>query len=593
MSLPIISQVVPSSGPIAGGTSVTVVGTNFSNPTSVTFGGTNGTITASTSTTISVTSPAHVAGSAQVVVTTVAGSSTQPATFTYVTATVPSITTLTPATGSVSGANVVYIDGSGLSFTSNVSFGATNASSFAVLSDTKIAAVAPAGPAGASTVSVTNSVGTSGTLPYTYTTLNPPTTTSVTPSTGPAAGGNSVSITGSGFTYATSVAFGSNNASFTVLSDTSINAVVPAGPPAGGNVSIIVTGPGGASPSGPNYTYAAPLLPSITGLTPSSGPLAGGGTITLQGVNLTGTTVILFGAIPALFFTVLSPTTINVSVPPGVTAGPVPVTVTTPTGTSPGFPYTYLAPPLPTSIFPTAGVISGGTSVAITGTGLTGTTSVLFGSTPSQGAITVTGDTLVTVTAPAHPVGTVPVTITTPGGSNSSLSYTFQSPAVITSISPALGPLAGGTVVTINGAGLFTTNAVLFGSVPATSVTVISDSLITAVAPAEAAGAISVKVSTAASVSNGALYQYIPPPTLTSIAPTNGSIIGGGNATLTGTGFLTATNVFFGLLPTTFTILNDNTITANIPVIGLPGPVSVTVQNPGGTSGAQTYTFYL
>ncbi|KAJ5222534.1 uncharacterized protein N7469_008774 [Penicillium citrinum] len=569
MSLPIISQVIPSSGPIAGGTSVTIVGTNFSNPTSVTFGGTNGTITASTSTTISVISPAHVAGSAQVVVTTGAGSSTQPATFTYVTATLPSITTLTPATGSVSGVNVVYIDGSGLSFTSNVSFGSTNASSFAVLSDTKIAAVAPAGPAGASTVSVTNSVGTSGTLPYTYTTLNPPTTTSVTPSTGPAAGGNSVSITGSGFTYATSA------------------------PPAGGNVSVLVTGPGGASPSGPNYTYAAPLLPSITGLTPSSGPLAGGGTITLQGVNLTGTTVILFGAIPALFFTVLSPTTINVTVPPGVTAGPVPVTVTTPTGTSPGFPYTYLAPPLPTSIFPTAGVIAGGTSVAITGTGLTGTTSVLFGSTPSQGAITVTGDTLVTVSAPAHPVGTVPVTITTPGGSNSSLSYTFQSPAVITSISPALGPLAGGTVVTINGAGLFTTNAVLFGSVPAPSVTVISDSLVTAVAPAEAAGAISVKVSTAASVSNGALYQYIPPPTLTSIAPTNGSIIGGGNATLTGTGFLTATNVFFGLLPTTFTILNDNTITANIPVIGLPGPVSVTVQNPGGTSGAQTYTFHL
>jgi hypothetical protein len=113
------------------------------------------------------------------------------------------------------------------------------------------------------------------------------------------------------------------------------------------------------------------------------------------------------------------------------------------------------------------------------------------------------------------------------------------------------------------------------------------------VAPAQAAGAVSVKVSTAASVSNGALFQYIPPPTLTDISPTSGSIIGGGNITLTGTGFLSATTVFFGLLPATFTILNDTTITATVPITGLPGPASVTVTNPGGTSGAQTYTFHL
>jgi hypothetical protein len=119
-------------------------------------------------------------------------------------------------------------------------------------------------------------------------------------------------------------------------------------------------------------------------------------------------------------------------------------------------------------------VITGGASIAITGTGLTGTSSVLFGSTPAQGTITVTGDTLVTVQAPAHPVGTVPVTITTPGGTSSSLSFSFQPTAAVTSISPALGPLAGGTVVSIAGAGLFGANAVLFGSVPSATVIVIS-----------------------------------------------------------------------------------------------------------------------
>ncbi|CAI7598447.1 unnamed protein product [Penicillium pancosmium] len=584
MALPSISQVVPTTGPTTGGTAITIVGSNLLNPTAVTFGGTNAMVTSSTSTTISVTSPAKSVGAAQIIVTTSAGSSTQPVFFNYVVATAPVITSLNPISGPVSGSNVIYLSGSGLSFVNG---------SFAVLSDTEIAAVAPAGVAGATTVSVTNSVGTSGTLPYTYTTLNAPTTTAVSPSTGAAAGGNSVTISGSGFTYATSVAFGANIASFTVLSDTTINAVVPAGPPAGGNVTVIVSGPGGSSPSGPSYTYAAAPTPTITSLTPSSGPLAGGSTITAQGTNLNGAIAILFGAIPALFFTVLSPTAINVTVPPGLTTGAVPVTVTTLSGTSPGFPYTYLTPPSPTTIFPTAGVITGGTAVAISGTGLTGTSSVLFGSTPSQGTITVSGDTLVSVTAPPHPVGTVPITITTPGGTNSSLSFSFQPTAAVTSISPALGPLAGGTLVSIQGAGLFGANAVLFGSVPATTVLVISDNLVTAVAPAQAAGAVSVEVSTAASVSNGALYQYIPPPTLTAISPTTGPITGGGNVTLTGTGFLTATTVFFGLLPATFTVLNDTTITATVPITGLPGPASVTVTNPGGTSGAQTYTYNL
>ncbi|KAJ5999871.1 hypothetical protein N7481_000280 [Penicillium waksmanii] len=575
MALPSISQVVPTTGPTTGGTAITIVGVNLLNPTGVTFGGTNATVISSTPTTISVTSPANSVGAAQIIVTTGAGSSTQPVFFSYVVATAPVITSLNPVSGPVSGSNVVYLVGSSLSFVNGVSFGSTNAQSFAILSDTKIAAVAPAGVAGATTVSATNSVGTSGTLPYTYTTLNAPTTSAVSPSTGAAGGGNSVVIAGSGFTYATSVAFGANTASFTVLSDTTINAVVPAGPPAGGNVNVIVSGPGGSSPSGPSYTYAAAPTPTITSLAPSSGPLAGGGTITVQGTNLNGATAILFDAIPALFFTVLSPTAINVTEPVS------------------GFPYTYLAPPSPTTIFPTAGVITGGSSIAITGTGLTGTSSVLFGSTPSQGTITVTGDTLVTVTAPPHPVGTVPITITTPGGTNSSLSFSFQPTAAVTSISPALGPLAGGNTITLSGAGLFGANAVLFGSVPATSVVVISDNLVTAVAPAESAGAVSVNVSTAASVSNGALYQYIPPPTLTAISPTSGSIIGGGNVTLTGTGFLTATTVFFGLLPTSFTVLNDTTITATVPITGQPGPVSVTVNNPGGTSGAQTYTYNL
>ncbi len=69
----------------------------------------------------------------------------------------------------------------------------------------------------------------------------------VSPAGGPESGGEVVTITGTGFSGATTVSFGSTPAtSFQVLSDAQIVATVPAGT---GTVSIAVTGPGGTSPA--------------------------------------------------------------------------------------------------------------------------------------------------------------------------------------------------------------------------------------------------------------------------------------------------------------------------------------------------------
>ncbi|MCL5948469.1 MAG: IPT/TIG domain-containing protein [Actinobacteria bacterium] len=79
-----------------------------------------------------------------------------------------------------------------------------------------------------------------------------PTATGITPAVGPKLGGTSVTISGSGFTGATAVDFGSKPAtSFTVDSDTSITAVSP---PGTGTVSVTVTTANGTS-NGVNYTY--------------------------------------------------------------------------------------------------------------------------------------------------------------------------------------------------------------------------------------------------------------------------------------------------------------------------------------------------
>ena len=82
---------------------------------------------------------------------------------------------------------------------------------------------------------------------------------------------------------------------------------------------------------------------------------------------------------------------------------------------------------------------------------------------------------------------------------------------------------------------------------------------------------------------------YVAEPTLTGLSPTGGAIVGGNNVTLTGTGFTTASDVFFGANPAAFSILDDTLITAVAP--SGSGAVSVTVTNSGGTSGAETYIY--
>lgn len=88
------------------------------------------------------------------------------------------------------------------------------------------------------------------------------------------------------------------------------------------------------------------LQPAVTGLSPGSGPLAGGTTVTITGTGLTGATAVSFGTAAATSFTVNSATSITATSPAATTAGPAGVTVTTPAGTSTTstagqFSYTY------------------------------------------------------------------------------------------------------------------------------------------------------------------------------------------------------------------------------------------------------------
>jgi len=250
-----------------------------------------------------------------------------------------------------------------------------------------------------------------------------PVLSSVVPNSGPAAGNTIVTLNGSGFMGATAVSFGAAPAlAYTVNSATKITATAP---PGTGTVQVSVKLPGGVTSNALPYTYVAG--PTLTSVSPSQGPTAGGTTVTLTGSDFTGATAVSFGATPATSFTVNSATQITAVAPAGT--GTVSVTVTTIGGTSNPISYGYLAPPFLTALLPAVGPTSAGNSVTFTGTNLTTTQAVHFAGVPA--AFTVLSDSSLVAFAPPGPAGTGFVNVTTLGGTSNNIVYTrVAAPAI-------------------------------------------------------------------------------------------------------------------------------------------------------------------
>ena len=245
-------------------------------------------------------------------------------------------------------ARVVVITGTGFTGATAVLFGSTAAASFVVNSATQITAVTPTG-VGAVNLSITTATGT-GVSFGTFTYLPPPAISGLVPPVGPAAGGTTVVITGTGFTGATAVQFGGVNAtSFTVNSATQITAVSPAG---AGAVTVSVTTPNGTGTSAGTFGYLP--APAISGFAPTFGPEAGGTTVIITGSAFTGATAVHFGGTAAASFVVNSATQITAVSPAGV--GAVNISVTTANGTAVSFgTYSYLPVPTISGLAPGTG----------------------------------------------------------------------------------------------------------------------------------------------------------------------------------------------------------------------------------------------
>jgi hypothetical protein len=598
---PSVTGLSASTGTTAGGSPITITGTNFTDATGVYFGNvaaTNYTVNSDTSITVVV--PPQAAGTFDVTVANDSGISASNSAdrFTYNAAAAPTVSGLSVTNGSSAGGDTVVLTGTGFTGATDVVFGNFDATDFIVNSDTQITAIDPSEAADTVDVTVDTFSGTSATSTadeFTYDAAPAPTVTGLSASSGDTSGGTIVTIRGTNFTGATGVSFGNVATDFTVLSDGSITATVPA--EAAGTVDVTVTTYSGtsATSSADDYTYNAGAAPTVTGLSSSTGSSLGGDPVTILGTGFTSATGVSFGSVAA-DFTVNSDGSITAYAPTEA-AGTVDVTVTTYNGTSAASTadhYTYTAASAPTvsALGTTLGSTAGGTLVTLTGTGFSSASEIDIGGA-SVFDFTVNSDSQITFETPAHAAGTWDVTVTNAVGTSTptaadQFTYDLASTPSVSGLSSSGGSTAGGVPITISGSNFTGATAVNFGSVAA-DFTVNSDSSITATVPTQAVGTFDVTVTTysgtsASSSSDHYTYTAAAAPAVTGLATTSGGTGGGAMATITGTGFTGATSVQFGSVQTTdFTVNSDTSITVFSPGHS-SGTVHVTVTTYGGTS---------
>jgi hypothetical protein len=594
---PFVSSVSPSGGPIVGGTSVDIRGGHFTGATAVKFGSAPAaSFTVVSGSRITANAPAGT-GAIHVTVTAPGGTSVGSSADLFVYG--PTISGVSPNRGPSSGGTSVSITGSDFAAITAVKFGSTNATSFKVNSQSSITAVSPTGT-GAVDVTVVDPEATSPVSSadqFSY--VPPPTVLSVTPAGGAEAGGNEVMITVSGTNpnEVTAVDFGMSAAFFFVNNQGSITAFAP---PGVGVVDVTVTAFGGISPtsSADQFSYEPP--PTVTAISPETGPAAGGSAVTITGSNFEESTTVDFGSTTAASVVVNSPSSITAVSPSGIPGDTVDVTVTTLGGTSPTsaatrFRYLQTAPLLITRITPTSGAFIGGTPVVISGSAFVGATAVHFGSADAIGFAVKSQHTIKAI-APAG-AGTVDISVTTPEGvtpASSADQYSYvASPPSVAALSRSEGREQGAAKISIKGTGFIGATEVHFGSAQASRFVVNENgTAITAVYPAaELVDETTVDVTvttpegTSPTTPADRFTYLIHAPVLFSVSAHKGPAAGGTTLNISGEHLIHVTAVDFGAVSAaSFTVNSSRSITATSPP-ATSGKVNVSVTTLVGVSG--------
>ncbi|OWK43391.1 FG-GAP repeat domain-containing protein [Fimbriiglobus ruber] len=581
----------------ANAATLTIAGFGF-DPTaadnSVAFDdGAIGSITAATSTSLTVTFAAHptTAGNLTAVVTTggvPSGSPIQVATVT------PVVTTST----AVLAANGTSLTITGFGFdlvTANntVTFNDGAVGSVMAATPTSLTVTFAAHPttAGSLTAVVTTG-GVSSGSPVQVATVTPVVTAGTADL---AANGTSLTITGFGFDPSTAnntVTFdGGAIGSVTAATPTSLTVTLSTAPTTAGSLTAVVT-TGGVSSGSP--VQVATVTPVVT-----SGVVdlaANAVTLTISGFGFDPTATndtVTFdgGAIGSV--TAATPTSLTVTLSVSPTVGRLTVVVTT-DGVSSGNSVqvaTVIAVPT-ANAQSLATAENTPTSLTLTGSDpnapvlpLTYTVTVA----PTHGTLAGTAPDLIYTPAAGY-FGPDSFQFTTSNGTTTSpaatVTLTVIAAPAVTVVSPPTGPTAGGTLVTISGANFDGATAVMFGPMAASGFTINSANSISATVPAGTTGSVDVTVVTAggtSAISAADRFAYVGAPVVSGVSPSTGLATGGTTVTITGTNLSDATTVDFGGVEATIVSDTATQVVATSPA-GTAGVVDVTVTTVGGTS---------
>jgi hypothetical protein len=379
--------------------------------------------------------------------------------------------------------------------------------------------------------------------------------------------GTTVTITGTGFTGATSVKFGGTAASsFNVVNATTIQAIVANG--ATGDVSV-TTAAGTATKAG--FVFVA--APTITNFTPTTA--ASGATVTITGTGFTGATAVNFGGTAASSFNVINATSIQAVIGTGATGD---VSVITPAGTATTAGFVFVVPPTITQFTPTAA--KSGETVTILGTNFTNASAVRFGGVNAM-SFTIQNDNLITAVVAGGASGDI--LVVTPNGNASLAGFTFLKTIKIKSFYPDSAKT--NDTISITGENFSEVIAVTFGGTAASSFTILNDTMILAAVGAGSTGDIG--LSDKSGMVNAPGFVYLAVPRISSFSPTTAKR--DELVTIYGNELLEVSNVLFGgVACNSFTVISNTQLEARV---GNGNSGNVTVVGANGSDSKSGFIF--
>jgi YVTN family beta-propeller protein len=357
--------------------------------------------------------------------------------------------------------------------------------------------------------------------------------------------------------------------------------------------------PGGGISDTAVFTVLNPV-PVLTSISPTAAEINTSVTLTLSGEGFVKTSQVLFNG-QQLSVTYVDSNTLQVEIPPVAVPGGYSVEVVSPTpggGTSNTVVFTALNPvPVLTSISPTEVEINTFTTLVLSGENFVNTSQVVFDGQPLETAY-VNGTEL-TAQVPVSLIpeaGTYSVTVVTPapgGGESEAATFTALNPVpVLTSITPTEAEVDTSVTLTISGEGFVNTSTVEFNGQPLETTYVDGNTLQAELGPVAEAGDYPVTVTTpepGGGESEVATFTVLNPvPVLTSISPTEADVDTSVTLTISGEGFVNASQVVFNEQSLETTYVDGNTLQAELGSVTEAGnyPVKVATPAPGGGESA-------